>query len=239
MLKRRVGRLADLAKGDLEKLMRAYAMGDVSAVELSVGRTGSINIRFHSEWDQFAKQLVRLAQDFAFPLVKSRSILPAEEPCMGTGEDEYPELAVACSESTDPDPQTPVSWHYQTSRPFICSSAHDSANGLQWLGDAVTAYFSQEASSAPRGCSHKFLDRESYVRLRPFLGIRLDPLLAAPNPVALRTRLLENIDEDQQSDLQALDIRTIVESVRLVKTQISKARTIFPTHLAARRSQID
>jgi hypothetical protein len=229
MLGRRVGRLSDLARRDLEAIMRAYALGEIS-VELSVGRTGTINIRFHPEWDAFARQLVRLSQELAAPLREEQA--PCEEYDYDAfSESLHPLLSVASGQSVGRE------WEYKHTAPFVlCRNVANPT--FTRLGDAVAAYFRYQTSLGIEHGTYKQLTEDSFLRLRPFFDASLKMLTSAENTVVFRSRLFESINSST-AELQLCDLQILVESMRWFKIESAKRRAIIPMSLAARRSRFE
>lgn len=73
MLVRFVGALSDVARSDLSTVLRAYALNDDSGVELTIGRRGSVSIRFHPEWEEFARDVVALCHVFSSAAERERA----------------------------------------------------------------------------------------------------------------------------------------------------------------------
>jgi hypothetical protein len=238
MLNRRVGRLAELACRDLQMIMRAYALGEIAVVELCIGRTGSINIRFHPEWDAFARQLVRVAQEFSAPVARERMAIEDAnvEPI---DVDEHSALAVACSDPVEDNTSAQRTWEYRFGPPFLYSPDVVRDNAHLRLGDAVATYYCRQMPPGAAFAGARVLDIDSFSRLQPFLNTRLSYLLTAPDNVVLRYRLLESVDQALKAELRSKEFATVVESIRLMRCEIAKRNAIVPTHMAARRSQIE
>jgi hypothetical protein len=235
MLMRRLGTLSDPARVDLDNLVRAYAMGDASSIEWRVGRPGSISIRFHPEWDEFARQLVVLSQTFAAPLAversKQESVDKSHIPAF-----EYEEILAAASGVREDASLASGSckWEYREVAPFVYCHGLQSKNAPKRLGEAIAYYYAREsrASGVCRAAPQR-LDSDAFRRLEPLLNVLLTKLFEAPDA---RAALYEAVGAAIMNTLPRTDYAIIVESVRCAKKVTGFTAGTQPMRLAARRS---
>lgn len=237
MLTRRVGALSGPARADLNNVMRAYAMGDSSSIEWHVGRAGSISIRLHHEWEEFARQLVNLSKAFAAPLTLERTRQEVDEPDETAELSDHRLLAVASGvKQKEIDEWEPYQWEYRNVAPFVYCIGFPCKSPPSRLGEAIAHYYSQVSSvvevyraAPPR------LDSEAFQRLAPLLDASLTRLFEATD---LRTALRELVGAAATSalDQAETDYAIIVESVRWAKKVSRLTAGAHPMRLAARRT---
>jgi mRNA-degrading endonuclease toxin of MazEF toxin-antitoxin module len=241
MLSRRLGALSDSALADLHTLVRAYAMGDTGSIELRVGQRGRLSIRFHPEWDEFARQLLLLSQSFAEPLALIRR-----------GEEAVKDTAIASRTATEASStdlgatasslrsklRDECKWVYQHTAPFLHCDGFNSAQIPRRLGEAIVCYYSP--SSKVSGVSRlapQRLDFNAFQRLEPILNVSLTVLFVAADP---RTALSASVGEEGISRLEpSADYALIVEAVRVAKRACGVTFGSKPIALAARRHPHD
>jgi mRNA-degrading endonuclease toxin of MazEF toxin-antitoxin module len=241
MLSRRLGALSDSALADLHALVRAYAMGDTGSIDLRVGQRGRLSIRFHPEWEEFARQLLFLSQSFAEPLASIRG-----------GEEAIKDTDIAsrtATEATSTDLRATTSshrselidnckWVYQHTAPFLHCDALSSARIPRRLGEAIACYYSLSSKlpGVNRVASQR-LDLNAFQRLEPVLNVSLSELFVAVDP---RTALITSVGEEGISKLEPIsDYALIVEAIRVAKRVCGLMLGTKPIALAARRHPHD
>ncbi|MFL5614809.1 MAG: hypothetical protein ACJ796_14195 [Gemmatimonadaceae bacterium] len=233
MLARRLGSLAEHARDDLLNVLRAYALSDASAIELRVGRSGTVSIRFHPEWDEFAKQLVSLSQAFAAPLEEERCKTDPGNDSSDI-EDNADErlLAAASGAESASSFKEHCNWEYRTIRPFIYCIGAPVSRTPQRLGEAVACYYSGGKTIGVQRTAQQWLDSATFHRIEPFFDLPLkrffeyaDALMAFHNVVG----------PSVLKSLPASDIKLIVESIRCAKLATGLTAGTKPMKLAARR----
>jgi hypothetical protein len=230
MLMRRYGTLSDLARIDLDNLLRAYAMGDASSIELKASRQGRLSIRYHPEWDEFLKQLIALSKAFSTSLrVERRGKESVDEERKALA---LSDRAMVHGRETSSDEDTACSWEYLNRAPFIQCKQLFRGSTPRFLGEAIALLYSADNQteyvyrSAPSR-----LNQDSFQRLEPLLDLRLSNLLAASDVHAI---LHELTGAALHPGLTSTELAIVVESIRLVKKYQTTAG-VSTLRLAARR----
>ena len=233
MLVRFVGALSDVARFDLEAVLRAYALNDDYGVELKVGRRGSVSIRCHPEWEEFAHELVELCQAFSASLERQHANA-AES--MGEGEEEradYGLLAVASGKREDVSEAHQTTWQYIPEPPFIYAPDRiASSMPPSRVGEALAVYYTRCFENDKSKDANRWgLDAEAFSRLTPFLDVPTEKLFVDPSKVPVV--LFELAGQHPAYG----EIRVIVNAVRCIKMKLQGSSK--PMRLAARRPSSD
>lgn len=231
MLSRRLGRLEEHARNDLLNMLRAYALSDVSAIELEVGRSGTISIRFHPEWDEFAKQLVALSRAFALTLEGER---PREGSTRESSEveDSSEDRLLAAASGAQRSLSGHCKWEYRAVRPFIHCSGFSVTDIPHRLGEALACYYSTARVKGVQRTASQWLDSETFHRIEPLFDIPLTRFFEHSNVLVAFQNV---VDPAMAKALPAGDLKLIVESIRCAKRVSGLTAGTQPMKLAARR----
>lgn len=231
MLVRFVGTLSDVACLDLDAILRAYALNDDCVIELKIARRGDSRIRFHPEWVEFARELVILCQAFSAPLGRERAKEGEQsEEREAEWPDRYRLLAIASGAVDHASGEHSGSWEYIPKAPYlIWADATAASASLTKIGEVLLLYYSRCSKSLNGNDTGPIaLDRETFNRLTPFLGLPTETLLS----VAADKIPTVLFDLSGQHPVYPVT-RIIVDAVRCIKMDANRGAMLM--RLAARR----
>ncbi|CAN5152880.1 hypothetical protein BH09GEM1_BH09GEM1_22680 [soil metagenome] len=232
MLVRFVGALSDAACLDLSAMLRAYALSDDSVIELKIGRRGDVRIRFHPEWDEFARELVTLCQAFAAPSERERTRSAEALLDIDVPEADDARLLAVASGALDGATDTRfTTWKYRPTAPFLYSAVAPTADAPpKRIGEVLVVYYSR--SCERKGKEDPSLDHSTFNRLIPYLDLPSDKLFAS-DPGRVRAVLCKLAGQEPEFT----ELKVIMEAVRCLK--MSQNKNARPDRLAARRPYSD